>query len=68
MTGGYGHAALRTFYQQDFITPMPADVAIQLVSRTLGQDQLVDGKLSFPSRTPKRCRGCFRAWPRRIGA
>jgi carboxymethylenebutenolidase len=42
MTGGYGHAALRTFYQQDFITPMPADVAIQLVSRTLGQDQLVD--------------------------
>ena len=42
MTGGYGHSALRTFYQQDFITPMPADVAIQLVSRTLGQDQLVD--------------------------
>jgi carboxymethylenebutenolidase len=42
MTGGYGHAALHTFYQQDFITPMPADVAIQLVSRTLGQDQLVD--------------------------
>ena len=42
LTGGYGHAALRRFYQQDFITSMPADVAIQLVSRTLGQDQLVD--------------------------
>ena len=39
MTGGYGHDALRTFYQEDFITPMPADVSIQLVSRTLGQDQ-----------------------------
>jgi len=42
MTGGYGHAALRRFYQEDFISPMPADTAIQLVSRTLGQDQLVD--------------------------
>ena len=42
LTGGYGQAALRTFYQQDFITSMPADVSIQLVSRTLGQDQLVD--------------------------
>jgi carboxymethylenebutenolidase len=42
MTGGYGHAALRRFYQEDFISPMPADTAIQLISRTLGQDQLVD--------------------------
>jgi carboxymethylenebutenolidase len=42
MTGGYGHAALRRFYKEDFISPMPADTSIQLVSRTLGQDQLVD--------------------------
>jgi carboxymethylenebutenolidase len=42
MTGGYGHEALRRFYREDFISPMPADTAIQLVSRTLGQDQLVD--------------------------
>ena len=42
MTGGYGHAALRRFYQEDFISPMPVDTAIQLISRTLGQDQLVD--------------------------
>jgi carboxymethylenebutenolidase len=42
MTGGYGHAALHAFYKQDFITPMPKDVVIQQVSRTLGQDQLVD--------------------------
>ena len=42
MTGGYGHAALRRFYKEDFISPMPADTSIQLVSRTVGQDQLVD--------------------------
>ena len=42
MTGGYGHEALRRFYKEDFISPMPADTSIQLVSRTLGQNQLVD--------------------------
>jgi carboxymethylenebutenolidase len=42
MTGGYGHAALRRFYKEDFISPMPADTSIQVISRTLGQDQLVD--------------------------
>jgi carboxymethylenebutenolidase len=42
MTGGYGHEALRRFYEEDFISLMPADTSIQLVSRTLGQDQLVD--------------------------
>ena len=42
MTGGYGHEALRRFYKEVFISPMPADTSIQLVSRTLGQDQLVD--------------------------
>ena len=25
MTGGYGHAALRQFYAEDFISLMPAD-------------------------------------------
>ena len=42
MTGGYGHAALRRFYKEDFISLMPADTSIKLISRTLGQDQLVD--------------------------
>lgn len=42
MTGGYGHAALRRFYGEDFIPLMPADTSIKLISRTLGQDQLVD--------------------------
>jgi carboxymethylenebutenolidase len=42
MTGGYGREALRRFYAEDFISLMPADTSIQLISRTLGQDQLVD--------------------------
>jgi carboxymethylenebutenolidase len=42
MTGGYGHEALRRFYQEDFISAMPADTSIQLVARTLGHDRLVD--------------------------
>jgi carboxymethylenebutenolidase len=42
MTGGYGHDALRRFYAEDFISVMPADTSIKLISRTLGEDQLVD--------------------------
>jgi carboxymethylenebutenolidase len=42
MTGGYGREALRRFYAEDFISLMPADTSIKLVSRTIGQDQLVD--------------------------
>ena len=42
MTGGYGHAALRRFYKEDFIPQMPADTSIRLIDRTLGKDQLVD--------------------------
>ena len=42
MTGGYGHDALRRFYAEDFISLMPADTSIKLISRTLGRDQLVD--------------------------
>jgi hypothetical protein len=42
MTGGYGHDALRRFYAEDFIPLMPGDTTIKLVSRTLGEDQLVD--------------------------
>ena len=35
ITGGYGHAALRRFYAEDFISPM-RDTSIKLTSRTLG--------------------------------
>lgn len=42
LTGGVGVAALRQFYGNQFISQMPPDTAMTLVSRTIGVDQLVD--------------------------
>ena len=42
MTGAQGDAALLQFYADDFVSRMPADTAIQLISRTVGEDQIVD--------------------------
>lgn len=42
MTGGYGKNALRDFYSRDFIPSMPPDTKLTPVSRTVGDDQLVD--------------------------
>ena len=42
MTGGFGKKALRTFYSHDFIPAMPPDTTLTPVSRTVGEDQLVD--------------------------
>ncbi|MGB6545705.1 MAG: ester cyclase [Candidatus Acidiferrales bacterium] len=42
MTGGFGKAALRAFYSRDFIPVMPPDTATKLVSRTVGENQVVD--------------------------
>src|SRR5690349_15524297 len=42
LTGGFGKKALRTFYSQDFIPVMPPDTTLTPVSRTVGEDQLVD--------------------------
>jgi carboxymethylenebutenolidase len=42
MTGGFGREALQTFYSQHFIPKMPPDTGIDLVSRTVGTDRLVD--------------------------
>ncbi|HEY1241836.1 MAG TPA: ester cyclase [Bryobacteraceae bacterium] len=42
LTGGAGLAALRSFYSRDFIPSMPPDTKLTPVSRTVGQDQLVD--------------------------
>ena|ERR1700733_96514 len=42
MTGGHGKPALRAFYGSEFIPSMPADTSLTLISRTVGQDQLVD--------------------------
>src|SRR5437763_3276052 len=42
MTGGYGQHALRDFYSRDFIPNMPPDTTLTPISRTVGEDQLVD--------------------------
>src|SRR5215475_3500639 len=42
MTGGNGKAALREFYSRDFIPSMPPDTTLTPISRTVGEDQLVD--------------------------
>jgi carboxymethylenebutenolidase len=42
MTGGFGKPALREFYSQRFIPSMPPDTTLTPISRTVGDDQLVD--------------------------
>src|ERR1022692_4245032 len=42
LTGGAGKSALRTFYSVDFIPRMPPDTKLTPISRTVGEDQLVD--------------------------
>ena len=42
LTGGRGKEALRRFYSQDFIPSMPPDTTLTPISRTVGEDQLVD--------------------------
>ncbi len=42
MTGAYGKPALRQFYSRDFIPAMPPDTTLKPVSRTVGENQLVD--------------------------
>jgi carboxymethylenebutenolidase len=42
MTGGNGREAVRQFYGTWFIGHWPDDLAVELVSRTVGNDQLVD--------------------------
>jgi len=42
MTGGAGKTALREFYGRQFIACMPPDTTMTPVSRTVGENQLVD--------------------------
>jgi carboxymethylenebutenolidase len=42
LTGGAGKRALRNFYSQDFIPAMPPDTRLTPISRTIGEEQLVD--------------------------
>ena len=42
LTGGVGRDELREFYSKRFIPQMPPDTELTPVSRTIGEDQLVD--------------------------
>src|ERR671923_1949295 len=42
MTGGVGFEAVRRFYEEHFIGKWPEDTEITPVSRTVGEDQVVD--------------------------
>lgn len=42
LTGGVGHDQLREFYSQSFIPQMPPDTQMTPVSRTIGDDRVVD--------------------------
>jgi carboxymethylenebutenolidase len=42
LTGGAGKSALRAFYSMDFIPSMPPDTKLTPISRTVGEEQLVD--------------------------
>ena len=42
MTGGYGKSQLRQFYSTHFIPQMPDDTQIIPISRTVGEDRLVE--------------------------
>jgi carboxymethylenebutenolidase len=42
LTGGVGQDELRAFYSKRFIPQMPPDTEMTPVSRTIGEDQLVD--------------------------
>ena len=42
LTGGFGKTALRWFYSRHFIPSMPPDTTLTPISRTVGENQLVD--------------------------
>jgi carboxymethylenebutenolidase len=42
MTGGIGRAALTKFYCDHFIFNNPEDTELELVSRTVGVDRVID--------------------------
>ena len=42
LTGGVGHEELREFYSKRFIPQMPPDTEVTPISRTIGDDQVVD--------------------------
>ncbi|KAF9569437.1 NTF2-like protein [Agrocybe pediades] len=51
MTGGIGRKALTEFYRDHFIFSNPEDVSLQVVSRTVGPDRVIDEFVSHLTHT-----------------
>jgi hypothetical protein len=62
--GGVGLEEVRAFYAERFITQQPPETDITPVSRTIGNDRVVETSRSTPSPTPSRWTGCCRESPR----
>ena len=45
LTGGVGHDQLKRFYKYHFIGGNPPDIELEPISRTVGEDQIVDEML-----------------------
>ena len=53
LAGGLGATEVRRFYERYFVGKMPADTKVARISRTVGQDQVVDELiLSFTHNVP----------------
>jgi hypothetical protein len=66
LTGGVGKPALRKFYARDFIPSMPPDTMLRPLSRTIGEDRLVD-EMIFSFTHSQEFRGCCREFCRPTG-
>jgi carboxymethylenebutenolidase len=42
LVGGLGHDQLRVFYSKYFLNQIPPDIALKPISRTVGQNRVVD--------------------------
>ncbi|MGH3938511.1 MAG: hypothetical protein ACRDTG_07715 [Pseudonocardiaceae bacterium] len=42
LVGGHGQESVRRFYIEDFLPALPADIALEPVSRTIGTERIVD--------------------------
>ena len=42
ITGGVGREAMRAFYRDHFVSKMPPDISTAMISRTVGQDRVID--------------------------
>lgn len=64
-TGATGREALRKFYAEIFIPQMPPDAELELLTRTIGQNRIVDE--FYPAPDPHRSHGLVCPWGRAHG-